>query len=474
MLVKGPRRLLLCILLLIALSFVLLRVFNAEWLPIPLPFRTESDWTKTAFTAEADDQNSQHETTTAAPGDAAGSLEPALKPDPFSQDQPIPLPGLPLVPSTHREIVSTSTATKTYFPLTLGSHAVINPNIIPHPTLNDTWIIVAQQKKSGNPNSGWHAELVCNAVFDLATSSLSCTEPPLLLPIASTIGKKCKGKLEYVNLNVGPHDARVFYGPDVPYTVYGSNSQFTCFGQWIQDFRLLVEWDYELSSPPQFRSGTELQRPESWGEVEKNFFLFWDNEGKAYVHYNVSPRRTFAKLESDGSVGSDLAPLAAIIDDKCMNAYMLKIADTEWESIHQATNSLSVTLCTRVDPLCFPNDDNTFIMTIFQHKSFYHYHGQYEPYVMLFKRAAPFEVYAISTKPIWINGRSHIELPDGKGVHSEQLYVTSMSWRNQGQKYHGYVDDVMFLAFGIEDSRTAGIDFTAGDLLQDLGLCVGL
>ena len=38
-------------------------------------------------------------------------------------------------------------------------------------------------------------------------------------------------------------------------------------------------------------------------------------------------------------------------------------------------------------------------------------------------------------------------------------------------KYHGFLDDVVFLAFGIEDERTAGIDVRAGDLVRGLGMC---
>ena len=58
------------------------------------------------------------------------------------------------------------------------------------------------------------------------------------------------------------------------------------------------------------------------------------------------------------------------------------------ESIHQATNSLSITLCKRSDPRCVPTDDNTYIMHIFHWKSYYEFHGGYEPYVVLFKRNA--------------------------------------------------------------------------------------
>jgi len=100
---------------------------------------------------------------------------------------------------------------------------------------------------------------------------------------------------------------------------------------------------------------------------------------------------------------------------------------------------------------------------------------------MVFKQQAPFEIYGISKRPIWIHGRG---LP-GQGKkpvtltveesqkwnQTEMFYLTSISWKTQGQKYHGYLDDVMFVGFGIEDSDTGGIDILANDLMVDIGLC---
>jgi hypothetical protein len=379
---------------------------------------------------------------------------------------------------THLEVFSVSAADKKYFLIDFSDQGATNPNIIPHPILNDTWIIVAQQIESSVQNTVWFAELVCNAIF--RNGRLTCTKPPIILPIAATSGDKCVGDLEYFALNVGPHDARVFYGPKTPYTIYGSNSLYTCFGQWMQDFRVLVDWGFEMYAEREFRKATELQRPGSYRHVEKNWFVFWDIYEQIYIHYDIVPKRVFARLEYDGSVGQNLAPLAASNDEKCMAKYMPKIGP-ELESIHQATNSLSITLCKRSDPTCEVNDSNTFILIVFQHKTYFSFHSVYEPYIMLFQRTTPFEIYAISQKPIWVHGRGNPfegEKPDSQVIqglkpwdHSEMFYITSLSWQKQGQKYHGYIDDVLFIAFGIEDSRSGGIDVLAGDLLVDLRLC---
>ncbi|KAJ0312348.1 hypothetical protein COL516b_001426 [Colletotrichum fioriniae] len=266
-------------------------------------------------------------------------------------------------------------------------------------------------------------------------------------------------------MNVGPHDARVLHGPKAPFIVYGSNSIFACFGQFMQDFRTLGDWGFEMSLDQGFGLGTELQRPAPWGMMEKNWFPFWDEEGAVYVHHDVAPKRVFAKLNADGSVGPDLAPLAAG-DEACMSKYMPKLPP-DLESIHQATNSLSITFCKRSDPTCQATSDNTFVFTVFQHKTFYQFHSEYEPYVMVFRQKAPFEVFAMSKRPIWIHGRE-----EKLGGGSDMFYVTSMSWKRQDQRYHGFLDDVLFLSFGIEDERTGAIDVLAEDLLAELGTCL--
>ncbi|KIX10622.1 uncharacterized protein Z518_01706 [Rhinocladiella mackenziei CBS 650.93] len=381
------------------------------------------------------------------------------------------------ISETHHEVFSVSTPDRKYFWIEFGEDAAMNPNILPHPTLHDTWIIVAQEVKGSATAPSWFTELVCEARFK--KGRLACIKPPKILPIAATTGDKCVGDLSYFGLNIGPHDARVFYGPKSPYVIYGSNSVYTCFGQWIQDFRMLVGWPSEIIEGTQYRMATELRRPAPFGPVEKNWFIFWDKDGDAYVHYDIFPNRVFAKLEEDGSVGENLAPLAMFNDQQCMNMHMPRVAE-QLESIHQATNSLSITLCERSDLSCEPNDSNTYILTIFQHKSFYSFHSEYEPYVMLFEQTAPFGIYGISSKPIWIHGRKAGEAvrPDGLELEaldawnqSEMFYVTSISWKSHGQEYHGYSNDVLFINFGIEDAQSGGIDVVAGDLLEGLKLC---
>lgn len=404
----------------------------------------------------------------------------------------------PLVDETfYRKIYSTSTSNKKYFDVRMGRFPAYNPNIIPHPSNEDQWIVVAQHEKSASKDPVF-AQLVCNAAF--SNNELACIDVPSIAPYAGTnrspkemkAGRKCGPKYNFLNYNVGPHDARVFWGPDAPYTIFGSNSHIICFGQWVQDFRRLFgSWGLD-GQPAVFEDETELRRPDPQRPdpskngsliVEKNWFMFWDMQGKAYVHHDIAPPpRVFAEVRPDGKPGPNLAPKAATNDNKCMARYMPKPAK-DLEGVHQATNSLSVTMCKRGE--CTPNDDNTFVVTIIHLKTFYDWHGQYEPYVVVFRQRAPFELYAVSEKALWINGRAYwngkaaakvhkwkpVPAKDLVKGHAEMVYVTSMTWKAHGQRYHGYLDDIMFLGIGIEDARPGAIDIYASDLLQDLGLC---
>ncbi|KAH7342367.1 hypothetical protein BKA65DRAFT_290630 [Rhexocercosporidium sp. MPI-PUGE-AT-0058] len=376
----------------------------------------------------------------------------------------------------HRELVSLSTADGNYFPIVFGDKGAINPSILAHPQLEDVYIIVAQQQRSEINNTVWFAQLVCNANF--TNGVLGCMESPTILPISATYGDKCKDELVFFNFNIGPHDGRAFYGPNGSYVLFGSNSHYTCFGQWMQDLRVLTDWGIEWRGDD-FRSAVELRRHKPYGRVEKNWFVFWDKDGEMYVHWDIQPKRSFAKLRADGTVGKDLAKYAKS-DKKCMAKYMPRTGP-KMEDNHQATNSLSITTCKRSDPNCKSDDSNTFIINIFHFKSYHFFHGVYEPYVMLFQQHSPLAIHAIGSKPLWIKGRKEAgkgRMPDvyneqafGPWNQTEMVYVTSISWKAHGSRYHGYADDIMFLGFGIEDQTTGGIDIVAGDLLADLNLC---
>jgi hypothetical protein len=367
------------------------------------------------------------------------------------------------VSQSHRRVFSLSSLDRKYFRIVLGSVPSRNPNIIPHPTDNSSWIVVAQQVEEEKQDLAVKKlEISCSAVF--RDGALQCVAAPVALPIAPTPGGQCEGDMAVLNLLTGPHDARACWGPRQPYAIFGSSSLRNCLGQFTQDLRVLVDdWEADEATGD-FRQATELQRPPPLGNVEKNWFFFWDGANRTHVHHDIVPKRVFSQINADGSSGPDLAPYAQASDELCLSR-LLPSVNPEFEHIHQATNSLLVTLCDRNQP-CVPDRENTIVFTIFHHKTFRNFHAVYEPYVLAFRQSAPFEVYGISRRPFWIHGRENH--PDGA---SQMIYITSMSWKSHGLRYHGYMDDTLFLAFGIEDKEMGAIDVSVRDILDDLELC---
>ena len=107
------------------------------------------------------------------------------------------------ISESHNEISSTSSKSGRYFNINFGDYQAMNPNIIPHPSLNETWIIVAQRYKNDTSNPTWFTELVCEARFN--AGDLECIKSPLILPIPGTLSEKCEGDLSFFNFNIGPH-----------------------------------------------------------------------------------------------------------------------------------------------------------------------------------------------------------------------------------------------------------------------------
>jgi hypothetical protein len=369
----------------------------------------------------------------------------------------------------YREIFSATTWDRKFVPIFYQGVNVINPNIIPHPTEYYQWIVVAQHEQA-DANVDTEEQVACTAVFYEGT--LLCISGTSTLSIQPSIQGNCQGESAELSPHFGPRNTRVFHGPDAPYVLYGSQSQYGCLGVWIQDARKLIEaFNFESFVGPQiFLNATEIRRSDSHRRVEKNFFLFWDKEGRAYIHHDLFPQRSFGELESDGTVAADIAPLSATSDQICYAKYMPRVALGE-ESLQQATNSLSVTLCRRSDADCIQDDSNTFIMHLFYIKEVYNGHVSHEPYMILFQRTPPFAIKAISQRPIWIHGRQVLGSPGDEVGRTERFYINSMNWKSHTQKYHGYIDDMLFLGFGIEDSHPGAMDVMAGDLLQDLAFC---
>ena len=378
----------------------------------------------------------------------------------------------------YRELFSLTTKSRMFYRVFFEGFGTYDASLIPDPLRYDIWIVVAHAGPDAKqPNSRL---IVCGA--GMLDEALLCADRPVAIPIGVSAPGNCGNDLAHFNADLGPRNGRISFGPSGPYILYNLQSATNCMGIWLQDARMLLDL-FRIEQPlaRNFTTAVELRRPVAPKRVEKNFFLFWDKDNMPYVHSNLWPRRSFARLDVDGTLGNDLAPEAARRDQVCMAKHMPYVVSRH-ETVRQASNALAITLCKRADATCRPTDGNTYNMHIFHHRLHYDGHPVYEPYVLLFQRTAPFAVHAISQRSFWVRGRAGLsaesgsrqyagrahEIPEG---HTERLSIVSMSWKTHGQKYHGFFDDPLFVGFGVEDSRAGAIDFKAEDLLQDMAFC---
>jgi hypothetical protein len=345
-----------------------------------------------------------------------------------------------------------------------------NPSIVPHPT-KDKRFIIASRYISNDTFMGLKA---CEAKFDFY--ALVCDPDTIQdLVIEQTSSKHCNDEAtsELAKLQ-GQSDPRVFHGPSGIFITYGLHSQYACFGQAIQDLGSV----YPIGKTPEvFPKQTEIQRPDKYSKMEKNFMLFFGSvtEGgktqvRRYVQHDLQPKRVFAELSSDGTVGGNIGLLSK--DDACLKALLPPLDRSAGETIHQSTNTLALTLCNR--GTCTPDDDNTILISIFHKKNYKYFHAEYEPYLLAFSPKAPFGVIGISSKPFWIQGRQVARRPPGyHGPYgrTEMLYVVSMSWRSPKQSYQGFLDDSILLSLGIQDKTCAAADIYGSHLLACLQTC---
>lgn len=293
-------------------------------------------------------------------------------------------------------------------------------------------------------------QIVCPAArWNEHDGLLDCISDIAPIPQPSIVDEACRGKT----------DARVFYGPDVPFVTYGPRHDAECSGGWTQDARSILSPFHfeEFLGPRHFHNATRMGHLEDLAPADSKSFYFWDSRGDMFIQRSLFPRRVLGKIHANGAVSRDLAPTSRHVDQVCFGTVVPEFARGR-EHLEQATNSLSITMCERTDPKCVINDDTTFIVSMFHIKSSTD-KALYKPYVVLFRRSAPFSLHAIAARPLWVHGR-----PD---VYS----ITSMSWKGHSQKYHGYMDDQIFLGLTLGDSQSGAIDVHARDILQDLDMC---
>ncbi|KAI9675278.1 MAG: hypothetical protein M1817_001180 [Caeruleum heppii] len=344
---------------------------------------------------------------------------------------------------------------------------------------------------------------------------MRCAHDPITLSVPPTPAKECNGKFgTYVDIP-GFHDPRIFWsGKGEPLMMVNTQSRYACFGLWIIDLRTLYRpLSDVLASSPNFPSLgplmsypslTELTRnpPTDRSPIEKNWMFFFTNR-ESFIHYEISPHggRTFAKVLGNGLTTTNLTdPL----ENPCLSdVFTTEPDDTKrGGSWHQATNSLRLVLCNRLDPDCSPSPANTVFFAVIHRKHPNHLKLplRYERYFIVWSAAPPFSMLGISQHPLlmanetasgWSAAQNWADVSDDNAQRQQMLnadrggywayftYTVSIAyaWGRKGDevtgKNSGFLDDEVVLGIGVDDKGQAFATVPARELLQCLRACPG-
>ncbi|KAK9256002.1 hypothetical protein V1507DRAFT_440178 [Lipomyces tetrasporus] len=308
-----------------------------------------------------------------------------------------------------------------------------NPNILPFPKdYKHPYIGFARQSPKGVL---YHHEIVwCEMDWGetpaIGRKVLVCAQPAQKLKLPEWVSKpgSCKS-LPYLSLKAGHSDPRVLFSPrGEPLMVVGNNGKSNCMGQFAIDLRVVVpglNWKMGLHHVPiRYKTLTELPRPE-YNEVEKNWFLMWDEADIGYVQHETE-HRSVSLLNAPQNKQVNIATPGI---QKCLSALKRPMKDrkTQANDIHQATNSLRVTLC---DFPCIPTIHNTVIIELMHMKYKNVYELFYRRYVIIMNVTAPFDVI----------GRTGNLMYAGTDERT-MLYSVSMTWDHEHYRGHEEWDE---------------------------------
>ncbi|KAL4732048.1 hypothetical protein ACLX1H_001055 [Fusarium chlamydosporum] len=298
---------------------------------------------------------------------------------------------------------------------------------------------------------------------------------------------------------IGPEDMKLFWtraGEPLLIFTHQVDDEVLCQGQFIVDVRAAMpELEQALgpkaallppirfSEPTSLRrqpaEGEELhpryQREKNWAPAQSPFrndseLLLMVEPGQLYrwttpeepVELVVSPKDQVSAVQEP--YPPNIEPEMTWHGEHgktCMHDVML-----DDSHVHQSSPMLSITLCNR--GTCEPSEQNTVMVGIVQRR-----HDPpkapftwYDRRVGVYEAAPPYRMISVSKK-LTYHGES-----DGRYTWTgSMVYYT-----NQTQfppSNHGFLDDEVWLSFGIKDAAAGWMDVRARELVADHYLCQG-
>ncbi|KAF5004293.1 hypothetical protein FDECE_9203 [Fusarium decemcellulare] len=301
---------------------------------------------------------------------------------------------------------------------------------------------------------------------------------------------------------IGPEDMKLFWTrrrePLLIFT-YQVDDENLCQGQFLIDARAAVPElvrvlgaEYASKMPPiRFREPVGLrrqpppghesyaryQREKNWAPAQSPLssdddeLLFMVEPGQMfrYASSHSPVEEVLVGANSQQSAVEPPYPLGASPDETwhsvhkmtCVHDVMLSD-----QNVHQSTPMLGLTLCNRGE--CEPDDANTVMLGMVQrrHDPPAAPYTWYDRRIVAYSAAQPYRMLSVSKKLSY-----HGEV-DGK-----YIWTGSMIYYANGTDFpsnHGYLDDEIWLSFGIKDSAAGWMDIKARELVADHYLCQGV
>ncbi|KAF5017325.1 hypothetical protein F66182_10754 [Fusarium sp. NRRL 66182] len=387
-------------------------------------------------------------------------------------------------------------------------HQIMNPTILELPRDSKTphdFLVIARAQHVSKTIDGRHYKLA-RQIATFANLTYNALGRPVIksgkwsrLLVEDFGGPEhhCKNQPD-MDRYIGPEDMKLFWtrtGEPLLIFTHQVDDENLCQGQFLIDVRAAMPEleqalgrEYSSLLPPiRFGSPTGLrrrapsgqeshpryQREKNWAPAQSPFgsndeLLLMVEPGQLFRWTSVDePVESVASAKDQQSAVQEPYPPGAAAGDTwhsqrrmtCMHDVML-----DDRHVHQSTPMLSLTLCNR--GTCEPSEQNTVMLGLVQRR-----HDLpaapftwYDRRIAVYEAAPPYRMVSVSKKLTY-----HGEV-DGKYVWTGTMnYYTNQT--EFPPSNHGFLDDEIWLGFGIKDSAAGWLDIYARDLVADHYLC---
>ncbi|KAH7146815.1 hypothetical protein B0J13DRAFT_664452 [Dactylonectria estremocensis] len=306
----------------------------------------------------------------------------------------------------------------------------------------------------------------------------------------------CK-QLPDMDKYIGPEDMKLFWtrnGAPLLIFTHQVDDENLCEGMFLIDARAAVPeligalGDHARKiSPIRFGQPTGLrrqapagheadaryQREKNWAPVQSPF-----SDDDDELLFMVEPSRMFRWASTNKPVQEMEIEHESAVEPTSED----EADDTTWHSlemtcvhdvmmtdkhVHQSTPMLSLTLCDRGK--CEPHEGNTVMLGMVQRR--YDPPGYpftwYDRRMAVYAAVPPYNMLSVSKK-LTYHGEA-----DGKYIWTGSMVYFVNRTDIPYNRNHGFLDDEVWLSFGIGDSAPGWLDIKAKDLVQDHHHCRG-